>query len=274
MKSISLTSKRTFLLILLISALLSSIYSTGQTKTGPELQKFYDQYKVEGSFILYDQKNEKYTIYNEGQSNTLFTPASTFKICNSLISLEEGVIENESIVLEWDKKPRQNPEWNADTDMKNAFKNSTVWFYQELAKRVGEKRMQYWLKKAAYGNADISGGINGFWLWGGLRISPLQQIEFLKRLNDNDLPFSVCSIDIVKRIMIVQDHSGSTVRAKTGSGKQNDEYVGWYVGYITTANNVYYFSNCIQSKDKIPNFGPARTEIAYNILNELGILKK
>lgn len=274
MKSAWLSSKHTLLLILFTSALLSSTYSTGQTNNRPDLQKFYDQYQVEGSFILYDQKNEKYTIYNESQRNTPFTPASTFKICNSLISLEEGVIENENVVLEWDKKPRQNREWNADTDMKNAFKNSTVWFYQELAKRVGEKRMQYWLQKAAYGNADISGGIDGFWLWGGLRISPLQQIGFLKKLNDNDLPFSSRSMDIVKRIMIVQEHSGSTVRSKTGSGKQNEQYVGWYVGYITTADNVYYFSNCVQSKDKVPNFGPARTEIAYNILNELGVLKK
>lgn len=135
MKSTWLTSKQTFTLILFTSALLSAIYSSGQTENRPNLQKFYDQYKVEGSFILYDQKNEKYTIYNEGQRNTPFTPASTFKICNSLISLEEGVIENENVVLEWDKKPRQNPDWNADTDMKNAFKNSTVWFYQELASK-------------------------------------------------------------------------------------------------------------------------------------------
>lgn len=81
-------------------------------------------------------------------------------------------------------------------------------------------------------------------------------------------------MDIVKRIMIVKDQPGSTLRAKTGSGKQHEEYIGWYVGYITTADNVYYFSNCIQSKDKTSNFGPARTEIAYSILNELGILKK
>lgn len=158
--------------------------------------------------------------------------------------------------------------------MKDAFKNSTVWYYQELAKRVGEDRMKNWLDRVKYGNADITGGVDGFWLWGKLRITPREQIDFLRKLHDDKLPFTKQSMDIVKDIMIVKDTLGSVVRAKSGSGKQGQQYVGWYVGYITTKDNVYYFSNCIQSTDKKPEFGNARIEIVNDILDELRVLKK
>ncbi len=158
--------------------------------------------------------------------------------------------------------------------MKEAFKNSTVWYYQELAKRVGEKRMKNWLDSVQYGNGDITGGIDGFWLWGKLRITPNEQIDFLRRLHDNKLPFSKRSMDIVKDIMIAKDTLDCVIRAKSGSGKQDEQYVGWYVGYVTTTDNVYYFSNCIQSFDKNPEFGKARLDIVNNVLDELKILKK
>lgn len=202
----------------------------------------------------------------------VFCRPPTFKICNSLIALETKVIEDENVVFKWDGKQRQLPEWNADTDMKLAFKNSTVWYYQEIAKRVGNERMKYWLNKASYGNEDTAGGIDGFWLWGNLRISPVQQIDFLKRLHDNKLPFSQRSMDIVKRIMIAKDTLGNVVRAKTGGGKQEGKYIGWYVGYVTTKDNVYYFSNFIQSEENTADFKLARIDIVYQILNELKIL--
>ncbi|QNK61268.1 class D beta-lactamase [Pedobacter sp. PAMC26386] len=266
--------KRTQFLILLAVFCLISSKSNGQTNNRSDLKKFYDEYQVQGSFILYDQKNDHYTYYNQLQTTTAFTPASTFKICNSLIALETGAVKDENVVFKWDKKERPIPAWNADTDMKNAFKNSTVWFYQELAKLVGDEKMKFWLQKANYGNGDISGGIDGFWLWGGLRISPIQQINFLKELQGNKLPFSPRTMDIVKNIMIAKQTNNYVIRAKTGNGKQGDLYVSWYVGYITIADRVYYFSNCIQTQDKKPDFKKAGISIAINILDDLKIIKK
>lgn len=150
--------------------------------------------------MLYDPQTDKYVFYNPNQFEQTFSPASTYKICNSLIGLETGVIKDENFVIPWDSVTRQNPNWNSDHDLKTAFKNSTVWYYQELARRVGRQQMKYWLDKANYGNADTSGGIDKFWLTGGLRISPKQQIDFLKRLHDNKLPFSQRSVDIVKKL--------------------------------------------------------------------------
>lgn len=245
------------------------------TEIRDDYKKYYDQYDVQGSFVLYDQHNDKFIFYNQAQFRETFSPASTFKICNSLIGLETGVIKDENFVIRWDSIIRQYAKWNTDHNMKTAFKNSTVWYYQELARRVGGKQMKDWLDKAKYGNADTSGGIDRFWLSGGLRVSPEQQIDFLKRLHDNKLPFSQRSVNIVKNIMIAKDTLDYVIRAKTGWADEEKRMVGWYIGYVEKDNKTYYFSNCIQSTNMgNPDFIKARIAITNLILNELKLTKE
>lgn len=240
-----------------------------------DFKEYYDKFHVEGSFALFDENLNKYIFYNQKQFKQPFTPASTYKICNSLIGLETGVIPDENFIIPWDSIQRQNPNWNRNHSLKSAFENSTVWYYQELARRVGPKRMNYWLRKANYGNADTSGGIDQFWLTGGLRVTPEQQLHFLKRLHDEKLPFSKRSMNIVKKIMIVKDTLNYLVRAKSGWGMQENKDIGWFVGYVETKGKVYYFANCIQSSDMNNNeFANARMEITYLILDKLKLCKK
>ncbi len=242
-----------------------------------EFRKYFDEYQVEGSAVVYDSKADRFIFYNQEQYNRQFTPASTFKICNSLIGLETGVIPDENFVIPWDSVQR-NPVWDKDYDLKNAFKNSTVWYYRELARRVGGERMQYWLDTADYGNADTSGGIDKFWLTGGLRITPSEQIDFLIRLNTNKLPFSQRSLDIVKEIMIENDTAGYVLRGKSGWGSQDNLDIGWFVGYAEANDNVYYFAICVQTDSKNIDdneradlFNNSRRGITYKILKELKI---
>ncbi len=129
-------ANKILLTTLLVSILALNIYSQ-ITEERNDLKKFYDEYNFEGSFVLYDQNNDKYIFYNEPQFKKLFTPASTFKICNSLIGLETGVIKDAGYVLPWDSVKRWIPAWNQDQNLEAAYKNSTVWYYQELARRVG-----------------------------------------------------------------------------------------------------------------------------------------
>jgi beta-lactamase class D len=267
--------KQTILILTLAVFELTSYAQKQTTEIREDFKKYYDQFNVDGSFVLYDPQTDKYIFYNQDQFEQTFSPASTYKICNSLIGLETGVIKDENFVIPWDSVTRQNPNWNSDQNLKTAFKNSTVWYYQELARRVGGQQMKYWLDKANYGNADTSGGIDKFWLTGGLRISPKQQIDFLKRLHNNELPFSQRSVDIVKNIMIAKDTLDYVVRAKTGWGRQDNKDVGWYVGYLETKDKVYYFANCIQSADlNNKDFANARIDIVYLILDDLKLTDK
>ncbi len=265
------TAKHTILLFIIAVFGLIACKQKQTSQIRNDFKKYYDQFNVEGSFALYDPKADRYIFYHQDQFKKTFSPASTFKICNSLIGLETGVIKDESFVIPWDSVMR-NPVWNKDHDLKTAFANSTVWYYQELARRVGGKRMKYWLDKANYGNADTSGGIDKFWLEGGLRVSPYQQIDFLQRLHENQLPFSNRSTEILKKIMVDKVTSSYVLRGKTGWGGQDHKEIGWFVGWLENTGQVYYFSNMVQMPDtstNYVNFDAARKEIVYKILNDL-----
>lgn len=240
-----------------------------------DFKRYFNNYHVEGSFVLFDPQENCYYQFNQEQFNQAYTPASTFKICNSLIGLETGVIKDVDFVIPWDSVVRNREEWNHDQTLREAMKNSTVWYYQELARRVGEKKMVHWLQQANYGNQSVKGGIDKFWLEGNLRISPKQQLDFLIKLHDNTLPFSQRNMKIVKEIMLVKDTLNTRVYGKTGWGQNGKSDIGWFVGFVEKEDQVYYFVNCLQTTDfKNELFGPARMAIVYAILDELKILKR
>ena len=268
-----------FCLLFLIAGIIACAPKES-TEIRDDFKKYYDQYNVRGSFALYDEQAKKYTLYNKAQFTEPFSPASTFKICNSLIGLETGIIPDENFVIPWDSIVR-NPVWDQDHDLKTAFKNSTVWYYQELARRVGGQQMKYWIDKARYGNKDTTGGLDKFWLYGGLRITPQQQIDFLQRLHDNKLPFSQRSMDIVKKIMVVKDTPDYVLRAKAGWGMRPNEDIGWYVGYLESNGKAYYFANCVQAdstymsiRENTVGFDHARADIVNLVLHDLDLIKQ
>jgi beta-lactamase class D len=234
----------------------------------------FQQAGVVGSFELYDLNNDSYSYYNKERCGQHFIPASTFKIFNSLVALETGVIKDEYEVFKWDSVKRPVTSWNQDQDMKTAFRNSTVWYYQEIARRVGYDKMKSFVEKEHYGNEDISGGIDQFWLTGGLRISQEEQIKFLVKLYKNELNFSSRSMQIVKNIMLNDEKANYKIYGKTGWGYINEINYGWYVGFVEKENNVYFFATNIEEKDPAgEDFPRARIEITRNILKELKIIE-
>lgn len=230
---------------------------------------------VEGSIMIYDSNNDRVFQHNPQRNTTAFLPASTFKILNSLISLETGVISDEIAVLTWDGISRKIPVWNRDLNMREAIKLSAIWFYQVLARKVGHDRMQQWVTQVGYGNQQIGGSddIDKFWLQGDLRITPQEQIQFLRRLYKNDLPFSERSISIVKDIMIMEKTPDYTITGKTGWVGVADDVIpkiGWYVGYVEKAENVYFFATNIDIRnEKDP---AARIELTRRCFKDLVVL--
>ena len=191
------SSRRTILRGAVAGLLAPSVASAGYEKvapsptmTGIDIGRRFRERGVVGTFVLRDVQDDSVLVHNPSRAEEAFSPASTFKIPNSLISLEVGAVEDENETLKWDGVKRPIEAWNKDHNMRSAITASTVWFYQEMARRVGEKRMKEWIERIGYGNRDISGGIDQFWLSGKLRITAHQQIEFLRRLQANDLPFS------------------------------------------------------------------------------------
>jgi len=242
--------------IILLSVLLTFIGCDVQKKsvleqfTTNDILKIFEKENTKGCFIIQDFKNNKSLSYNSVRLDSVFLPASTFKIINSMIALETEVIKDENEIIKWDGKKRFINEWNRDHNLKSGIKYSVVWLYQELARRIGEDRMLHWVKTANYGNKNIGGNIDTFWLNGEIRISANQQIDFLKRLYLKELPFSKQNQEIVKDIMIVEKKPNYTIRAKTGWAARVERQIGWYVGYIEKNDNVYFFALNMDIKSK------------------------
>lgn len=231
----------------------------------------FNQYAVEGTFVMQELHANKTYFYNKNRSSIRFIPASTFKILNSLIALETGAIVDTNVIIKWDGIERSIKPWNRDHNMRTAIQVSAVWFYQELARRIGEERMQDFVNKADYGNKDISGAIDLFWLDGGLRISAQEQVHFLKKLYENNLPFSPPVLAKVKDILVVDQGPDYVLRAKTGWGGDAKPQIGWYVGYLEKGSEVYFFAlNIDINKDEDSK---ARVGIVRKIFHDLRLLE-
>jgi beta-lactamase class D len=193
--------------------------------------KLFADNKVEGTFVILDPKTGEIQTTDAKLAETGFLPASTYKLPNTLIGLETGVVPDEHFALAWDGKDRGRPEWNRDQDLVSALRDSVVWFYQEIARRVGERRMQAWLDKLGYGNRKPTCAgkpcIDEFWLRGDLRITPLEQVTFLYRLRAGALPVSAAHRDLLLRIL--PDQGGFV--GKTGTTRQDGHVIAWLVGY-------------------------------------------
>lgn len=236
-----------------------------------DLSRHFEAFGAEGAFVLHDATTGRRLVHDPERARTRFLPASTFKIPNSLIALETGVLADEREVIRWDGVDRGDW-WNGDMDMRKAFGRSAVWFYQDVARRIGEPRMREWVERLGYGNADTSGGIDRFWLDGGLRISAEEQVEFLRRLHAGALPVSVRSHRIVRDVMRLEDGDGYVLRGKTGWARHGGVNYGWLVGWVEKGAAVYFFATQIESPAADFPMRRAQQEITRGILAELGIL--
>jgi beta-lactamase class D len=261
---------RTFLCFLLLSWPLARGAET-DLKVVPALGEAFAQRNLPGVFVAFDTRSGTWSTNDPVRAAVRFLPASTFKIPNSLIALEVGAVASVDTVLKWDGVKRDLvPGWNCDQSMREALPRSTVWFYQELARRTGEKRMAEWVRRIGYGNADIGGGIDVFWLQGALRISAVEQIRFLRALRDDTLPFRVEVRKTVKELLVCHRGDGWVLRAKTGWTARVKNPVGWYVGWVELADGAVFFATNVDARTWSES--PLRVAISYENLVRLGAL--
>ena len=238
-----------------------------------DLSEYFTKRGVVGSFLLYDEGEDQFIQYCHNRCSERFIPASTFKLLNAQIALETGVIEDENEVIEWDGTDWEISSWNRDHNLQTAMQNSVVWFYQELAHRIGPDRMQQYIDLVEYGNQDISGPNEVFWLEGNLRISQTEQIDFLKRLYHEELPFSEETMKTVKAIIVLEETPEYRLSGKTGWASSVDPDVGWFIGYLEKKGNVYYFATNVNLEGSEESLGKISQAITMEILAALEILE-
>jgi len=271
-------NKSYFFYFLLFTFYFFSSCTPNNITTDDSLKKYFDQYHVTGTFAMLDNGQQNFTIYNLKRfTDSAYLPASTFKIVNSLIGLQTGIITNEKMVIPWDGVVRANADWNKDLTMEQAFKFSAVPYYQEVARRIGKDTMQHWLDSlgyaAKYGRAVIHNDIDTFWLNNDIKITADEQLGLVKKLYFDQLPFQKRVQDVVKKVMLQEDNANYKLSYKTGWGfKENGNSIGWIIGWQEENKHPYFFVLQIEGPHDM-DMKTIRIALLKNILSQYGFFK-
>ena len=257
------------LTLFVLTMLITASSASAQTFSKQQLETYFKGFKA--AFEIYDVKTSKSVRFNPELCASRLSPCSTFKIFNSLVGLETGVLHDEDHSMVWDGTKSSVCNCNKDQTLQSAVTNSCVWYFERVASEVGEERMQKFITDAQYGNKDISSGITKFWIGGSLKISADEQVAILKKLLNDELPFSKRSMAIVRGLIRLEQTEKGTLYGKTGSDMENGKKVlGWFVGYVVQPKRIYVFATNIQAADGAS--GMKAKEITKQILEKMDLL--
>ena len=224
----------------------------------------------DGSFVLYDNHLDSWKIYNLEEANKRIPPDSTYKIYDALLGLESGIITPEHSSMAWNGEHFSYSAWENDQDLNSAMQNSVNWYFQTMDSQLGLNKIQEFLNEIEYGNQTTSSNLKLYWSDFSLKISPIEQVELLKKFNTNGFHLHSQNVLSVKNAIKIVGTSDGTFYGKTGTGCIDGQDInGWFIGYIETSDNIYYFATNIQS-DSNATVKKA-LEITSSILKKLHI---
>lgn len=238
-------------------------------EAGPDIARLFKGF--DACLLVYDLQRGGYVCQlNPTLANQRNSPCSTFKIPHALIGLDLGILENGETLFKWDGSPQAYPHWQKDHTLRSAMAGSVVWYFQRLAGKIGPQKMSRYLAELSYGNQDVSGGLEIFWLSGSLKISPQEQIAFLSKLYREELPVSPKAMLAVKDVILLEKSGGALLRGKTGSDRIAGKWVlGWFVGWVERPEGAYVFAALLKGADQA--YGPRAKRITLQALRELGL---
>ena len=235
-----------------------------------DFSKYFGKY--EGSFVLYDLENAIWSIHDIEHATLRVAPDSTYKIYDALFGLEEGVITPEDSFIAWNGKNYPFETWNSDQTLQSAMTSSVNWYFQAIDEQLASTNIRNYIQQIGYGNENVSGRLSTYWLESSLKISPVEQVKLLTKLQNNSLGFSSENINAVKDAICLSSSDAGTFYGKTGTGRVDGQDVnGWFIGYIETADNTYFFATNIGADSDAA--GGNATEITMSILSDMNIWK-
>jgi len=242
--------------------------------TNSSFQTIIDEAKLNGVILIFDPQKNEFHSNDFKRADKGYLPASTFKVPNSMILMETGVV-NENTLFKWDGEKRYFKMWERDFIFKEAFQKSCLPCYQEVTPSVGVKRMKDFLKKFDYGKMEVdSASMNKFWIDGNSKISARQQVNFLQKFYNSQLPISPKTEKFVKNIMVIDEKNTYKLSGKTGWAASDDFDLGWFVGYVEQGENVYFLATNVDPKEdfNMKNFLNIRLKITLDALKMSGII--
>ena len=217
-------------------------FSAAASATDDAIGEIFKRNNATGTLVIQSLQHGTTYVWNQDRSTKKFASASTFKIFNTLIALDERVFDPGNDQFVWDGTPYEFGDWNRNLSLPMAYKASCVWCYQKLAERMGAATYLHHLRRAQYGEIDTPFEGTTFWLDGSFRVSAVDQIEFLKKLYTQSLPYKSTSYAGLKSIMRAKSTADYQIYAKTGWARRVTPEIGWYVGYVESKNDVWFFA--------------------------------
>jgi beta-lactamase class D len=244
---------------------------TPTTVPSPQWQSYFDAHRVRGTFVLFEPAKDRYRVANESRARQRFLPAATFNAVNALVGLEVGAIDDEHEVFRWDGRPKPLPAWERDHTLQTGLRDNAVWMFQQVARRVGRERMSEALERIEYGNGDIAGGVELFWLQGALRVSAFEQVDFVRRLADGELPMTQRAQRLVRQGLVMERRAGFTLYGLAGDSSSVRTAIAWWVGWVEKKGRpvAHFALNYVPATS---SRGHDRFAIGRAILAEAGIL--
>ena len=244
--------------------------SSSENVSYVDLSTYFGEY--EGSFVLYDLENDAWSIHDMEHATLRVAPNSTYKIYDALFGLEEEIITPENSFIAWNGKTYPFEAWNADQTLQSAMNSSVNWYFESVDEQLGAANISNYIEEIGYGNENISGDFSTYWMESSLKISPIEQVELLTRLQNNSLGFAPENINAVKDAICLCASDAGTFYGKTGTGRVDGQDVnGWFIGYIETVDNTYFFATNIGADSDAT--GGNATEITMSILSDMNIWK-
>lgn len=234
------------------------------------IEQLFRKADIDGAVVIESVRTGQRFVHNDPRSKQPYAAASTFKVLNTLIALEEGAVSGIDAIFHWDGTRYEITDWNHDQTLESAFKVSCVWCYQQLARRVGAMKYPPYIQKSNYGQLRQPFNETEFWLDGSLTISAEQQITFLRQIVERKLPFKASSYDTLKKIMLTDETAQYRLYAKTGWATRNTPSVGWYIGFVETHDDTWLFALNLATRDAKDL--PLRIQIAKDALKAKGAM--
>ncbi|WP_199032631.1 OXA-60 family carbapenem-hydrolyzing class D beta-lactamase [Ralstonia sp. ASV6] len=216
-----------------------------------DLKRVFDETGVTGTFVLMDISADRTYVVDLSRAARRIHPASTFKIPNSLIAFDTGAVRDDHEVVPYGGKPQPYKRWEHDMPLPEAIRASNVPIYQEVARRIGAERMQAYVDAFDYGNRQIGSVIDQFWLRGPLEISAFEEARFTSRLALKQLPVTPRTWDWVHRMLLIEKQGDAALYAKTGVATEYQPEIGWWVGWVERAGQVYAFALNIDMPNEV-----------------------
>lgn len=200
-------------------------------------------------------------LVQRGDCQTRVTPASTFKIAISLMGYDAGFLQDEHAPalpfrpgdVDW----RDN--WKHPADPARWMADSVVWYSQQVTQALGKPRFGQYVQRFGYGNMDVAGnaqhdGLILSWIGSSLKISPLEQTAFLRRMLKRELGVSSHAYAMTARLTRYDQHPAQwNVHGKTGAASG----FGWYVGWAEKEGRTVVFARLIRKDAVDPEDVPA-----------------